>query len=401
MIKIAVRRNLIYPLQMLIWTTLRYIDIYLINMFLKFNNSSFFTLLMFTGEFLAGLIFYLIQKRFLSKNKKANELELLVIGFIKMKENNVKDNKAKTIFLILFIPFFDFVQFLLALEIYKFSNISNSLETRCGGSMTIYAALVYHFLLKEPLFKHQIFSLIIIGICLVIIVITEFIFQEIDIFLNYIQFFFALLIALLIQFFDSMIQINEKYLYENKNLSPFLVLMLEGVFGLILTLIYSFSYKTFDDIIQFYQNNSSSKINFLIIGCIFYIISSGGKNLFRVVTNKIFNPMTTSFMDYILNPFYIILFFITLNDFISNGKKNYAYFIINLIISFIMSFCGCVFNEFLILFYCGLEHDTHNQVTNRSFFESRMSNLLKNDEDDEIIIGSEKTKYIIQLRDLK
>ena len=66
-----------------------------------------------------------------------------------------------------------------------------------------------------------------------------------------------------------------------------------------------------------------------------------------------------------------------------------------------MSFCGCVFNEFLILFYCGLEHDTHNQVTNRSFFESRMSNLLKNDEDDEIIIGSEKTKYIIQLRDLK
>ena len=83
MIKFALRKNLIYPLQMLIWGIFREIDIYLINIFLEFNNSSIFTLLMFIGEFIAGLIFHLIQKRFLSSNIKANQSELLKIGFIK------------------------------------------------------------------------------------------------------------------------------------------------------------------------------------------------------------------------------------------------------------------------------------------------------------------------------
>ena len=60
MIKFALRRNLIYPLQMLIWATIREIDNNLINFFLKFSNSSIFTLFMFMGEFLGGLIFHLI-----------------------------------------------------------------------------------------------------------------------------------------------------------------------------------------------------------------------------------------------------------------------------------------------------------------------------------------------------
>ena len=84
-------------------------------------------------------------------------------------------------------------------------------------------------------------------------------------------------------------------------------------------------------------------------------------------------------MDYILNPFYLIYYYISGNDFISYGKQNVAYFIINLIISVIMSFCGCVYNEFLILFCWGLERDTHIQVTQRSGTETEL-NLYADDD---------------------
>ena len=91
--------------------------------------------------------------------------------------------------------------------------------------------------------------------------------------------------------------------------------------------------------------------------------------------------MTTTFFEYILNPFYIIYYFIWGNDFISNGKRNLAYFIINLTISLILTFGGTVYNELIILFCCRLEHDTYNQITRRSRDESEYS-ILADDEDD-------------------
>ena len=50
MIKLAVRRNLIYPLQLLLWNILRDIESYLISHFFKVDNFLLYTGLMFTGE---------------------------------------------------------------------------------------------------------------------------------------------------------------------------------------------------------------------------------------------------------------------------------------------------------------------------------------------------------------
>jgi len=72
-------------------------------------------------------------------------------------------------------------------------------------------------------------------------------------------------------------------------------------------------------------------------------------------------------------------------DYLSNGKSNYAYFILNLILSIIISFFGCVYNEFLILFCFGLERDTYNQISQRSFTEQELNtlnNVMDQDEDD-------------------
>ena len=59
MIKFALRRNLIYPLQFVLWTFLRDTESSLISYFFDLNYLLIYTPIMFLGEFLAGLIVYL------------------------------------------------------------------------------------------------------------------------------------------------------------------------------------------------------------------------------------------------------------------------------------------------------------------------------------------------------
>ena len=382
MIKFALRRNLRYPLQLLIWNTIRDIEKFLIKIFFDFNNSEIFCLLMFLGELIAGLIFYLYNQKILAKDKKGKSL-FFNLGNIKAKEGTVKDSKIKIMFLLFYASFLDLIQFTLFLHYSSFVTISNSLEQRFRGIFTIFLAFYYYYLLKFHIYKHQIFSLIIIGVCILIIVITEFIFQDIDIFLSYLQFFIALILIFVILFISSLGQTIEKYLIEVDELSPFYINTIEGTFGTILSLVYIIFYNSLDYISQKTKNLSILEFVFLILLFILYIILSGGKNLFRLVTMKIFSPMTSAFMNYILNPFYIIFYFISGNDFLSNGKSNYAYFIVNLIVSLVITFCSFVYNDFLILFCCGFERDTYNQVSFRSISEVELDTLYNEEEEEQ------------------
>ena len=97
--------------------------------------------------------------------------------------------------------------------------------------------------------------------------------------------------------------------------------------------------------------------------------------------------MTRVFSDYFLNPFYLIYNFAFEGDFTTNNKIESAfYFAINFIISIINSFCGLVFNEFLILFFCGLEHNTFEEVSHRAEAknENNSIEMINDDNDDEI-----------------
>ena len=380
MIKFAFRPNLKYPLQLIIWSFIRDIERDIIGKYFS-NINLIYLPLMFLGEFLFGLTFYLYQQKYLKNNSNKNKVNFFGIELIDNKEISLKrrDKKYVEILLIIFSAFFDAVEFVLSTEILpNFINISPSIELRLNGLLIILQAIFYRHVLKFTVFKHQYFSLIIIAICLLIIVITEFIFQEFNIYLTYAQFILALLLIFFLQFSNAIIESIEKYLYEYYLLNPFYVLMLQGIFGLVVYSIYCILENPFDEVIKFKKHKTTSEFTILIFAFILYIILSGAKNSFRVVTTKIYSPMTTTFLDYILNPFYIIYYFVIDKDFISYGRKNYAYFIINLIISSIITFCGGVYNEFLILFCCGLEKDTHSQVTSRSNTENEL--YIFNDE---------------------
>ena len=378
MLQFAFRNNLKYPLELLIFNVIRDTESQLIDYFFNFDSLIYMSL-MFLGEFFFGLIIYLYQTSFLNKNKGRKSIRYKSITLITNKGSLAKDSKTKIIFLVFIAGFFDFVQFMISLYTPKFLYISGSLESRLGGFLTVFDALFYYYVLKLPIARHQYFSLIIIGICLILVIITEFIFQKFNIFLTYRLFALVFLLTFVVQFCSAMVDSIEKYLFEYNHLNSFLCLLLEGLFGFILSFIHGLFNNPLDDIKVFKQNNSTSDFSILILLLILYLILSGLKNSFRVTTTKIYSPMTTTLLDYILNPFYMIYHFSFGDDFLSNEYRNYAYFFINLIISIIISFFGFVFNEFIILFCCKLEKDTHQQIVKRSMVEEEILKLYEID----------------------
>ena len=199
----------------------------------------------------------------------------------------------------------------------------------------------------------------------------------------------VLVLIIFIHIFNSLLDSIEKYLVEYNYLNPFKTLMMEGIFGLIISFCYSFVKDPFKEINNF--NGSNIKFIILIILLILYFLLSGGRNAYRVATNKIYSPMTKSLTDYILNPFLLTYYYFLDNDFEDSEHKNQNifYFIINLIISIVIVFFGCVFNEILILFCCNLEYDTHNQISIRANIidiieiEEDEDKLSDNDDDEE------------------
>ena len=99
--------------------------------------------------------------------------------------------------------------------------------------------------------------------------------------------------------------------------------------------------------------------------------------------------MVTTLQDYVLNPIYLIYYFGAHKDFKNNGKLYVLYFIINIIISLIISFFGCVYNEFIILFFCGLEYNTHDQVSKRAHIKIGDTNIELNKMNDEEISNND------------
>ena len=388
-IKFATRRNLIYPLQYLIYNVLRDTESTLVDKYFNYSDSLMFTPLMFIGEFFSGLIVYYKQKKFVHKslfndNNSDKYMNLELIKGETIYHSKKIDRIPKMIFILFCCAFFDFVQFILSINTPQFINVSKSIRSRLGGIVIVFNALFYYFVLKLPVLRHQSLSLIINGICLLIVYITEFIFQETNFFLSYGQFVIILLLSSIGLFFNSMIDSNEKYLYEYNNMNPFYSLVFEGFFGFLFSLIYDLYHNPFEKINEFKKSHNTSEFVILIFCLILYVILSGLKNLLRVNTTKIFTPMTTTSVEYILNPIYFIIDFALGEDFLTSGKRNYAYFIINLIIGIIISFSNLIFNEFLILFFCDLDKDTHLEISKRSEHDEdfiQLENMNNNNDD--------------------
>lgn len=366
-IKFALRPNLKYPFQLIIWHLLRKLETMLISYLFNFGDSLVYIPLMFIGEFLSGLIFYNYQNKFFKKEKEKESKEISDTLLHNEIILSYPDSDRKIKILIASAAYFDWIQFIIWLvTVPKYKYVSNSIVSRLSGILAISSAFFYSYVIKIKIFKHHKFSLAIIGICTIIVIITEFFFQEINIFFSYWNFIMVFLLSILSQVLNAFLDSIEKYLFEYDYVNPFYALMYEGIYGFFMTFFYFTIPDYLDDIKKVYKTYSAGELILFTFLLLLYIVLCGGRNIFRVITTKIYSPMTRGLTDYFINPIYYIYDYSLGNDFIKQGEKDFNYFLINLIISLIISFCGCVYNEFIVLFCCGLERNTHDQISIRA-----------------------------------
>ena len=155
---------------------------------------------------------------------------------------------------------------------------------------------------------------------------------------------------------------TEKYLVEFNFMNPFQILMIEGIFESFLDIIFSIGKDPFKDIIKLYEEKTIGEF-FLFIGLLFlYLFVSTIVNTYKIYCNVIYSSMARSLIDYLMGPFFNIYFFIWKNDF----QNDYVYFFTSEITNVITVFFSCVYNEYIILFCCGIAHDTKDEITIRS-----------------------------------
>ena len=167
---------------------------------------------------------------------------------------------------------------------------------------------------------------------------------------------------------------------EYNSINPFYMLMIEGIYGIIL------SFITFIVLFIFFPENFSIETygqNYLLIILLllFFFLLSGGRNSYKEITNKIFSPMTLSLSYCILNPLILIYYAITSNKAKDDDYLKILHFFINIFISLIIVFAGCVYNEVLILYCCSLEKDTFLEIRNRGMRDSVICDDMNDDDD--------------------
>ena len=391
MIQLSFRKNLIYLLLTIIFYLLRRILSIIIDEIYGLNNSLIFCFLMFFGEIVGGLVIYYRQFAFLSKTKK--NTNSLAYKFLKSETKLKREDKWPIIIvLIYFVSFFDLIEFIILSNLIpKIADLSTTSTLRLSFIETITSSIICYTTLRFKIGKHQIFSLTIMGISFIIIIVVEFIYRPEGVNLG------NFIISYLLVFFHfillSFMDVTERYLVDYDFLNPLLILMTEGIFGFISTLIYSIFHDPFKEIMIIYKDIETWKFVILLFLLILYSVFSAGINVYKILSNVFYSPMTKSLATYFLNSVFIIYHFIKENDFITEGERNYFYFFINLFISILIDFLGLIYNELFILNFCDLASDTHIGIDYRAKnqeIEMRMSRI----EDDDYIYSIDENDEI-------
>ena len=211
------------------------------------------------------------------------------------------------------------------------------------------------------------------GICLIIIILLEIIYRGKGV--SFGDFCFAHMLVIGYLIFVPFTDIIEKYLIDINSINPFIILMAEAIIGFLLIYIYSSGVDPFQDIKRLYVERSAGNFVLLIFLLFLYLALSAGVNIYKILTNGLYSPMAKTLAVYILNPLIYIYYFVIGIDFLSDGERNWFYFFVNLFIAIIISFLGCIFNEFLVLTCFGLDKETHHYISERA-----LDNFIDDDE---------------------
>ena len=370
-IKFALRNNLLYPCLFVLSLFLRMAVkfIFNLNTFKGIETTFIIFLIVYFIQFIMGLFIILYRKK-VNKPKK-EEVHINGMRLInKNKGLTMPDKTYKICILIFFSAFFEITG---ALSRRYFTqqlpqDRYDEYHAKFKSIEIFLASLLCYLTFHINILKHQLLSLIIIFICLIIVLLID-IFREDDIKGNIAN----IIISSICRVF---LDITEKYLFEYDYIDVYIIMGYEAIINCILTPILYISDKPRKEIQNIFAHNYCVLILFLLI---LYSIFTLFKNIYRRFTIKFYSPMTRAFAESILDPIFII------SDYIFNKesyKKKYS-FIITLSCCIITVLCSCIYNEVFILYCCGLEYETHYEISKRS--ETIEMPSIKEDGEEEII----------------
>ena len=387
MIKLAFRKNQIYLILLSFSYLIRRILSILLKKIFGMSNSLIFCYLMCLGQFFGGLTIFLYQSAIVrNKGIKSEQKGTIKLILTKRKMHNI-DSKPKIYFLIFLASFFDYEEFLITLDfIPRTASLSSTADLRLSFIMTISSAIICKYALKFKIGKHQIISLIALNILSFIIIILEFIYKPKDINLSSYATSYILLILHFV--FRSYTDTIEKYLGEYDFVSPFKMIMTEGISTFILTFIYSILKKPLKQLIDIYNKLNTGEFVVLTFLLFLYFLFCSFVNIYKTYCNVLYSPITKSLASYFLNLAFIIYYYAFGNDFLVEGEKNVLYFLLNLLFSVFIDFLGLIYNEFFILNFCGLSSETYQGITIRAI-EKEMKTIQNENLDHDTIIDGD------------
>ena len=290
------------------------------------------------------------NNKYLSMNNKlANEIPRII-------EKRDKTRKIKSL---MFLIILSIINLWCYLYIFIFSDIKYEFAKQSIGvffDIGFYTLLSF-LILKQKLYKHHFFSLIVIAVLLLaLFIISIFYMDKNKIFQSCIYYCFY---SFSFSLFDVL---GKKYFNESYN-TPYFMLTVVGSINAIVLLIYDiFAYyfnRNISGVIIGFQKNIKNALNFF--GFILDLILGLFWNMGIWLTIYYFTPCHFFICEYISE---YIIYLMNAND---SNEKFYSTnnIVIYSIVYFINIFCCLVFNEVIILNFCNLDYNTKKRIKER------------------------------------
>ena len=391
-----IQKVMIYPLLMVITHILDKVLIFLINSYVSSNKSRisyddiefihklFITYIMFFSESLAIVLYFIQRKR--TFGASLQKMEMIPGKFI---------DKFIVFLLISLVFAVDCISTFV--QIYLSDSVLSFFDMILRGVTLFLATLLSMKILHYKYYRHHWFGFLILLIGLIIITTNT-------VYLNYktisSQSIWYIIVNICISYIWSACQeVNEKYIMDVKYVSPFAVVGLEGIGGLVsMTIIYpilavfnkEFDFDHLKDYMKFMKfifcKNPCIWIYYIIL-----IISISAFNTYKVLTIHHFYPTYNGLSDVLGDFIYWIVFYILdkyFNIQISNTDKINSSFFINIISYLIMTLGIIIYLEIVQINCFGLNTNTREQIKRRTSIDiyQNIFELPLDDEDENTII---------------
>ena len=374
MIKLNLKRHLLYLLAYYISWIIRCVINIVLQVHFEIDPLYIFLYLMILGEIIGGISIFLYQFKSIRKKEETKYFGLYLI--YNEEEIKIKDNMYIITLLIFFAAFFDFYSYYMRNIYIGHEYNVTELNFKLSGVQGISSALICTYGLRFKIKNHHKISLITLSLFLILAVLIEVLILPSYIELvDYLVIIGIILYSYIIYTFNGCL---EKYLVDTDYMNPFKLLMFEGACEIVMAILCSINQDPFGEIKDLCNNISTGNLILLIFLFFLYFILSIIVNVYKVYCNVIYSPMARSLINYIMNPIFNIYFFCSGYEF----SKDYLYFIFCELVHLVISFFGCIYNEYIIISCCNLEHETKYAITERAS-DSRNIPIQNDNEIDE------------------